>query len=224
MIITIDGPIATGKSSIAKKLAHRLGFIFFDTGAMYRCVTYALIKNKIDVDNPTALKEFLKDFTFEIKLHHGDKRYFIGDEDVTEKIRGREVTAHVSKVSAIGAVRQKFVELQRHLAEGVNVVFEGRDMGTEVFPDAEVKIFLAGRTEVRAQRRYQEMLTRFPEEAKEMTIESLMEEINKRDFYDTTRELSPLRQAEDAILVDTSDLTIDEVVDKILDYIDILPA
>jgi len=224
MLIAIDGPIATGKSSIAKRLAEKLGFIFFDTGAMYRCVAYGIIQKKINIDQPLDLKNFLKDFTFDINIYRGEKRYIVFNEDVTEKIRGEEVTSVVSRVASEGIVRDKLVSLQRELSKGVNAVFEGRDMGTVVFPNAEVKVFLTGRPEVRAKRRFEELRTRFPEETKDLTIEKTLEEITKRDHYDSTRALSPLRQAEDAIVVDTSDLTIDEIVYKILEHMDSLPT
>lgn len=223
MIITIDGPIATGKSTIAKKLAEKLGFIFFDTGAMYRCLTYALIKNQIDVDEPKALQEFLRSFTFEINMYHGEKRYMIENEDITNKIRSSDVTSLVSKVSAFGVVRDKLVSLQRALSVGVNAVFEGRDMGTVVFPKANFKIFLTGDTKVRAQRRYEELRTKFPKDTENLTLEQTIEDINRRDTYDSTRELSPLLQADDAYVIDTSTLTLMEVVDKILEHIESKP-
>lgn len=218
MIITIDGPIATGKSTIAKKLAEKLGFIFFDTGAMYRCLTYALIKANINVDNPQELNNFLKPFEFEIRLQKGEKRYFVGSEDITDKIRGADVTALVSKVSAIGAVRDKLVGLQRALSVGVNAVFEGRDMGSVVFPKADIKIFLTGSTEVRAKRRFDELKAKYPKDFESLTLDQTIADINRRDTYDSTRELSPLIQANDAFVIDTSELSLDEVVDKILEY------
>lgn len=220
MIITIDGPIATGKSTIAKRLAQEIGYIYFDTGAMYRCLTYAIIKHNVNIDNPDELAEFLKNFTFEIKIKHGDRHYVVENEDITLKIRGDEVTSGVSKVSAFSAVREKLVNLQRELAIGVNAVFEGRDMGTVVFPNAQLKIFLTGRPEVRAQRRYNELRAKFPEETKQLTMEKVLEDINKRDDYDSHREVSPLRQAEDAFVIDTSDFTTDEIVLKILEFKD----
>lgn len=216
MIITIDGPIATGKSTIAKKLAEKLGFIYFDTGAMYRCLTYALIKNGVNFEDPAALEGFLATYTFDIKVIEGEKHYYVGSEDVTKHIRNEEVTSLVSQVAAIGLVRQKLVAVQRAWGtSGVNAVFEGRDLGTVVFPHAALKIFLAGSAEVRAKRRYEELRAKFPEETKDLTLEKTVEDINRRDLYDTTRELSPLRQAEDAHVIDTSTLSIDDVVDKI---------
>lgn len=223
MIITIDGPIATGKSSIAKKLAEELGFIYFDTGAMYRCITYGIVKKKIDFQNPDLLRAFLAKFTFEIKMHRGEKRYFVEEVDVSQEIRKAEVTSLVSEVSALQAVRDKLVALQRSLSEGVNAIFEGRDMGTVVFPDAELKIFLTGDTVIRAKRRFLELKERFPQEMQSLTLEQAIEDITKRDLYDTTRQISPLRKAEDAFIVDTSNLSIEEIVFKILEHKNSLP-
>lgn len=220
MIITIDGPIATGKSTIAKSLAHEIGYIFFDTGAMYRCVTYAIIKNKIDSDNLIELENFLKDFKFDIKIKKGERTYLVDDEDVTLAIRNAEITAQVSKISAIRAVRKKLMALQRTWAIGVNAVFEGRDMGTVVFPDAEIKVFLTGRPEVRAKRRLDELRMKFPEETKDLTLEKVIHDLDLRDTYDSNREIAPLRHAPDALVIDTSELTIEEIVLKILEYRD----
>lgn len=216
MIITIDGPVATGKSTIAKRLAEKLGFIFFDTGAMYRCLTYALLHEQVDFDSPNKLKAFLKHFTFEVKSRQGEKRYYVGSEDVTEQIRNETVTSLVSKVSAMHAVREKLVALQRDLATNVNAVFEGRDMGTVVFPHADLKIFLWGRPEVRAKRRLDELRAKFPKETASLTLEEAIAEIDRRDTFDSTRQLSPLKPADDAHIIDTSDLSLDEIVLKIL--------
>lgn len=222
MIITIDGQIATGKSTVAKKLAQEIGFIYFDTGAMYRCATYGALKEHVNVDDPAQLDEFLKRFTFDIKIRRGDRFYYVGDEDVTDKIRGHEVTAFVSKVSAIPAVRKKLVETQQKYAQGVNAVFEGRDMGTVVFPDAFVKVFLTGRLDVRAKRRFDELKAKYPKDSENLTLEQAEADIIKRDNYDMSRETSPLCQAPDAFVVDTSDLTVDEIVFNILEYKDSL--
>lgn len=224
MIITIDGPIATGKSTIAKKLAEMLGYIYFDTGAMYRCLTHGVIKNKVDLDNPQKLQTYLDAFVFDVNIYHGEKRYIVNSEDVTESIRGEAVTALVSKVSAFASVREKLVKMQRQLATGINAVFEGRDIGTVVFPNADLKIFLVGRPEVRAKRRFEELRRKFPEDTKDLTLEKALVEINRRDLYDSTREISPLRQAEDAVVIDTSDLSIDDIVEKIFETFKSLPA
>lgn len=220
MIITIDGPIATGKSTIARALAREIGYIYFDTGAMYRCLTYGILKNQVNIDNSDELNKFLESFKFEIKIKHGDRHYYFGEEDVTDKIRLDEVTSAVSKISALRPVRDKLVALQREHAEGVNAVFEGRDMGTVVFPDAQVKVFLTGRPEVRAKRRFDELKRKYPEESKNLTIEKALEDLNRRDNLDSTRELSPLKQAPDALVIDTSDLTVEEIILKILEFKD----
>ena len=214
MIITIDGPVATGKSTIARQLAERLGFIYFDTGAMYRCLTYALIKNKIDLEKD--LNSFLNGFHFDIKLLNGEKHYFVEQEDVTQKIRSAQVTQLVSKVSAMKAVREKLVNLQQDWAVGLDAVFEGRDLGTVVFPHAGLKVFLTGREEVRAKRRYDELRAKFPAETLSLTLEQALKDINERDQYDSTRELSPLKPATDAYIIDTSDQTVEEIIINII--------
>lgn len=220
MIITIDGPVATGKSTIAKKLASAIGYIYYDTGAMYRALSYGILKNKINIDDQAALARFLDTFDFDIKIKQGERRYFIEGEDVTDKIRQDEVTAAVSRISANGAIREKLVNYQRELSKGVNAVFEGRDMGTVVFPSAELKIFLSGRPEIRAKRRFDELKAKYPENSKDLTLEKALQDINARDEYDSKRENSPLKQAPDACLVDTSDFTVDEIVYKILELKD----
>lgn len=220
MIITIDGPVATGKSIVAKKLAESVGFIFFDTGAMYRTLTFAILKKKIDFHQQEQLEEFLKNFEFDIKFIRGEKRYFFENEDISQKIRGKEITLAVIQVSSMKSVRAKLTTIIRELAVGVNAVFEGRDMGTEIFPDAAIKIFLVGDDKVRAQRRYEELKIKHPEESSTLTLEKCLEDILKRDTHDKTREVSPLRQAEDAYVIDTSNISIDEVVYKILEYKD----
>ncbi len=217
MIITIDGSVATGKSTVAKNVAHALGFIFFDTGAMYRSLTYALMKHDVPLNDPEKLQKFLDGFEFDMKVRKGEKKYFVDGEDVTDVIRDEEVTSKVSEVAAIPQVREKLVSIQRELALGVNAVFEGRDMGTVVFPDADLKIFLTGRPEVRAERRMKELKEKFPEASDKLTFEKVLEEINRRDHYDSTRETSPLKQADDAHIIDTSDLSPEEVVYRVLE-------
>lgn len=224
MIITIDGPVATGKSAVAKKLAESIGYIFFDTGAMYRAFTYGILKNKINIHEPEQLQQFLDQFPvkFDIKISQRERRYFFDGEEVTHKIREKEVTYLVSEISAIKAVRDKLIALQRELAIGVNAVFEGRDMGTVVFPHATLKIFLTGRDEIRAKRRFDELKAKYPDDSQLLTLNQCLEDINKRDAFDSTRENSPLVQAKDAYVLDTSDLSIDEVVFRILEYKDSL--
>lgn len=220
MIITIDGKVATGKSTVAKKVADSLGFIYFDTGAMYRAITYAIMRDQVDFHDPQTLKQYLASVSFDIKLYRGEKNYYINHEDVTNQIRKPEVTEKVSEVSAIPAVREKLVSIQRELGKNVNAVFEGRDMGTIVFPNADLKIFLTGSPTVRAQRRYDDLIQRFPELKDTLTVEKVLEEINHRDEYDSNRQISPLKQADDAHLVDTTGMNAGEVAMSILELRD----
>ncbi|MCC5831661.1 MAG: (d)CMP kinase [Chlamydiales bacterium] len=212
MIVTIDGPAGTGKTTIARRLAEKLGYDYFDTGAMYRAATYQILRQKIDIKKPEELSCFLDHFRFEIRSAQEGKRYFIGEEDVTEEIRSAAVTGHVSEVSANAAIREALVRVQREFGASKKAVFEGRDMGTVVFPKADVKIFLTARPSVRAERRYLEL-----KEKNALTSErEVMRELLERDHLDSTREASPLVKAEDAHLVDTSDLTLDQVIDRVM--------
>lgn len=216
MIITIDGPAGTGKSTVAKNLAEDLGFTYFETGAMYRAITYAIIKYKVDINDKTALKAFLQTHPVTIKTRFNDKYYIVGDEDVTAHIRSKEVTDLVSTVSALREVRDTLVKSQRELAHGVNAVFEGRDMGTVVFPDADVKIFLTASAEVRAKRRYNELISKDPSLGATLSLDAVLVDINRRDDYDSSRDISPMMPAADATIIDTSNLTCDEVENSII--------
>jgi cytidylate kinase len=216
MIITIDGPSGTGKSTVAKTLASRIGFVFFDTGAMYRAVTYKLLKEQISLTDTEHITSLLKDLSFKIETVGQEKRYFLGEEDVTTQIRTQQVTRHASEVSALPVIREALVALQRRFASGINAVFEGRDMGTVVFPNADLKVYLTAIPEIRAERRFREFLFKHPSEAENLTKQQVLEDILRRDTIDSTRENSPLCQAENAHLIDTTHLTVDEVVDKIL--------
>ena len=221
MIITIDGPVATGKSTLAKRLASSIGYIYYDTGAMYRAVTYGILKNNINLDNPEELENYLQNkFEFDIKVKMGERRYFLGTEDVTDKIRLQNVTTEVSRISANPKVRQKLMDIQREMSKGVNAVFEGRDMGTVVFPDAGLKIYLIGRPEVRAKRRFDELKAKYPDDSVNLTLEMALKDIEARDTYDSKRDVAPLIRANDAFEIDTSDLTEDEILYKILELKD----
>ena len=218
MIITIDGPAGSGKSSVAKSLAEKIGFTFFDSGAMYRAVTYGLIKENIDPHNSELLSQFLQDFHYSISSKNGEKIYHANGEDVTQHIRSQIVTNRVSEVAAIAEVRNSLVHIQRNSAQNVDAVFEGRDMGSVVFPKAELKIFLIASPQVRAERRFNEIATKSPEEAKVLSLEKVEKDIIHRDHLDSTREHSPLLQPENAKVIDTSELGITEVINKIIDY------
>jgi cytidylate kinase len=219
MIVAIDGKVATGKSSVAKGVAHKLGLIYFDTGAMYRCFTWAILKHGIQPDDLASIKNYLKDFNFEIRVKDGEKRYFVEGEDVSEQIRQEKVTSLVSPIASIPFIREKLVEIQRSWAKDVNAIFEGRDIGTVVFPNADFKIFLTASSEIRAQRRLKEWEKKFPEEAAKTSFEKMLQEINQRDFSDSTRKNSPLKMAKDAIEIDTSNMTLEEVIDKVVSIV-----
>lgn len=215
MIITIDGPAGTGKTTVARLVAAKLKYDYFDTGAMYRAITYRLGKEGIALTNISSLGLFLQKFQFDIREERGEKRYFVEDEDVTEIIRSADVTQRVSEVFAHAEVRRALVAIQRAFSSDRNAVFEGRDMGTDVFPKADCKFFLTARPAVRAERRYLE----FKNKKMPTTSEEVLKELLARDHFDSTREVSPLRQAEDAYLIDTSDLSIEEVANQILTLI-----
>lgn len=217
MIITIDGPAGVGKSTVAKKLAEKLNYSYFDTGAMYRSVTYAFLKNEIDVDDEAKVLDFLQNsFKYEIKEVNGLKCYFVNSEDVTDIIRSSYVTEYVSLVSAKPYVRQSLVPMQRKFANDKDMVCEGRDMGTVVFPNAGLKIYLTAKISVRAQRRFKEYIEKHPQDIATLDKNQILLDIQIRDEKDSNRKISPLRKAKDAYHVDTSNLTIDGVVKKII--------
>lgn len=219
MIITIDGPAATGKTSIARQLAKRLHFTYFDTGAMYRAFTWFFLKSQISMEQTDEIEKLVSQFPFKIKTNEQNKRYFVGDTDVTEEIRSHLVTSHVSEISAIECVRSQLLDVQRQFAIQGDFVFEGRDLGTVVFPQAEIKIFLIADPQIRAERRLAELLTQYPKEEIELTKQSMLADLLKRDQYDSNRVIAPLKPALDAYKIDTSTLTLDEIVDQIIQYI-----
>jgi cytidylate kinase len=218
MIITIDGPSGTGKTTVAKRVAERLGFVYFDTGAMYRCFTWFVLEHNVEVGDSAGIQDLLEKFTFNIAEKNGVKHYLVGERDVTEIIRSRPVTAHVSAVAAIREVRASLLHNQHAFAKKRNVVFEGRDLGTVVFPHAEVKIFLTADPAIRAERRLNEILEKRPEEAATLDRKQMLADIQQRDEHDSTREVAPLRCPPDAFQIDTSHLSIDQVVDQIVEY------
>ena len=206
--IAIDGPSAAGKSTIAKALAKKLDYVHLDTGAMYRCIAYKSVMQGLDLEDEEKIIEMMQDTVIEMKP---DGSIFLDGNKVGNEIRTNEMSMASSKVSMLKGVRAELVALQQKIAENKGIIMDGRDIGTVVLPDAEVKIFLTASAEARAMRRHLEN----QEKGIPSDLNALIEEINQRDYQDTHRANSPLRQAEDAIRVDSSDLTIDEEIDMI---------
>jgi len=214
-IIAIDGPAASGKSTLAKYLADKLGYLYVDTGAMYRAVTYHVLKNEIENDE-NAVIESARKINLSLKYGNGKTSVFIYGNEVTEFIRSPEVNAKVSDISKIKEVRTEMVKLQQKFGEDNNLVVEGRDTTTVVFPDADVKIFLTAEVKERAMRRYLE----FKEKGVETTIEEVEKSINNRDSIDSGREVSPLKKAEDAIEIDTTNLSVEQEIERVLNRVE----
>ena len=214
--IAIDGPAASGKSTIAKQIAKKLNITYIDTGAMYRGVTLAILKRGIDVENVQEIRNILNNIELDFNFVNGVQHLFLDGQDAEEEIRSIEVSQNVSAVSALDFVREKLVDLQRKMAEKQSVVMDGRDIGTVVLPKADFKFFFIASPEIRAQRRYDENIARG---INTQTFEELKQDIIRRDEYDSTREHSPLKQADDAIAVDTGLLSIEENVEYVLSLI-----
>lgn len=211
-IVTIDGPAGSGKSTIAKIIAKKYKFTYLDTGAMYRMIALYALENNIDLEDKIAIKNMLDN----TKLDIVENRFFLNGKDVSEEIRTPKVSAVVSPVAAIKEVRVKLVDLQREISKGKKTILDGRDIGTVVFPNADVKIYLVASPEERANRRLKE----YKEKGVEADYESVLASIKERDFIDSTREESPLMKAEDAHEIDSSIMSIEEVVEEISKYID----
>lgn len=209
--IAIDGPAGAGKSTIAKRLAKELGLIYVDTGAMYRAMAYYFIQHGIDSSDEEAIGEACGKVEITIVYENGEQQVILNGENVNSCIRREEVGNMASATSVYPKVRTKLVELQQRLAKTADVVMDGRDIGTVVLPDAQVKIYLTASVQTRAKRRYEELL----EKGQDCDLSRIEKDIEARDHQDMNREHSPLRQAEDAVLVDSSDMGIDEVVETI---------
>lgn len=214
--IAIDGPAGAGKSSIAKALSKRLGYIYIDTGAMYRAVALFFVENNVSDGTDSRIESLLEKLEISIKYEDGAQKVILNGEDITGKLRLEEIGKLASKFSAIGSVREKLVALQRKLAQKENVVMDGRDIGTVVLPNADLKIYLSASSKVRAKRRYLELLEKGHTD---LDINDIEDEIIKRDEADMNREISPLKQADDAYYLDSSDMTLEEVVSKILSMV-----
>ena len=213
--VAIDGPVGAGKSSIAKECAKRLDFIYVDTGALYRCIGLFCDRNGVDINDPERVSAALSHITLDVKIKNGTQHVYLNGYDVSDEIRLPEISMAASKVSAIPAVREYLLQFQRDLAASQNVIMDGRDIGTVVLPDAEVKIYLTADAEVRAKRRYDELIAK----GNNVTFESVLADLNQRDHNDMTREIAPLKRADDAVLADTTELDFDGSCDLLINII-----
>lgn len=209
--IAIDGPAGAGKSTIARQLAAGLGYIYVDTGALYRAVGVNAMRKGADTKNIQQVTESLGSADVSLRFVNGEQRVFLGDEDVSLAIRTPEASMAASNVSAIPAVREFLFDLQRDIAAKNNCIMDGRDIGTVVLPNAQVKIFLTASAEVRAKRRYDELLAK----GMQADYTQVLEEMVQRDYQDSHREIAPLKQADDAVLVDTSEMNLEQVLDTL---------
>lgn len=210
--IAIDGPAGAGKSTIAKRAAKQLGFIYVDTGAMYRAMALYLLRKGIDRTDEKAIEASCLDMDISLQYENGEQKVLLNGEDVSGLIRTEEVSSMTSAISVYAPVRQKLLELQRELAQTKNVIMDGRDIGTCVLPNAQTKIYLTASSHVRAVRRFKEL----QEKGQMCNLEEIEQDIIERDHRDMNRDIAPLKQAEDAVFLDSSDMTIDQVVDAII--------
>ena len=210
--IAIDGPAGAGKSTIAKNIAKELGFIYVDTGAMYRAMAVYFLDNKIDTDDESKISDACNGVSIKIAYENNAQQVILNGENITGRLRTEEVGNTASKTAVYAAVRKKLVELQQELALTTNVVMDGRDIGTCVLPNATCKIYLTASVETRAERRYKELT----EKGVDADIEEIKKDIADRDYRDMNRDVSPLKQAEDAVLVDSSNMNIEEVTQAII--------
>ncbi len=213
MNIAIDGPAGAGKSTIARLAAKELGFVYVDTGAMYRAIALYLLDNKTDIYNEEELKRALSHININIVYENNVQHVFLDLVDVSEEIRSEKVGNMASTSSALAPVREKLLDLQRDIAAKNDVIMDGRDIGTNILPNAELKIYLTASVDVRAKRRFDELKLK----GENPDLEDIKKGIENRDYQDMNRDIAPLKQAEDAVLIDSSDMTIAEVVDKIID-------
>lgn len=204
--VAVDGPAGAGKSSIAKAVAEEIGFIYVDTGALYRSVALYALEN--DLDNDSLIASLYK-INIRLEFINGSQHVILNEDDVSDKIRTSDVSMNASKVSALPEVRKYLFDLQKKIAAENNIIMDGRDIGTVVLPDADLKVFLTASAEERANRRFWEVRD------SNITYEKVLEEIKQRDYNDMHRDISPLRQADDAVLLDTTGMTIDEVKNKL---------
>lgn len=212
--IAIDGPAGAGKSTIAKKLAKKISFIYVDTGAMYRAMGYYFLQHNIKAEEEEKIKEACDDISVALDYENGVQKVLLNGDDISDKIRQEEVGNMASATSGYGFVRAKLLSLQQDMATQHNVIMDGRDIGTCVLPNAQLKIFLTASVEVRAKRRYDELVAK----GEQCDLAEIEKDISERDYRDMHREIAPLKAAEDAVMLDSSDLNIDEVVEAIYEH------
>lgn len=213
--IAIDGPAGAGKSTIAKTVSKELGYIYVDTGALYRTIGLNVLRLGKKTDNPSDVVSTLAEVKVSLRFVNGEQRVFLGEEDVSEAIRQNEVSMAASNVSAIPEVREYLFDLQRDIASHNNCIMDGRDIGTVVLPDAEIKIYLTASAQARAKRRFDELT----EKGQSVDYDVILKEIQERDYQDMHREIAPLKKAEDAVLVDTTELGLRESIDYMVKVI-----
>lgn len=216
-IVAVDGPAGSGKGTITKIVADRMNLVSIDTGAMYRCVALEMINKNIEIEELDKIKEILNEIKIELKRESDIPKVYLNGEDVSRDIRTEGVTKLVSPVSKIKEVRDKLTQWQREMGQNQDIIMEGRDIGTNVFPNANVKIYLDAKPEERARRRFKQNQE---EGITGMTYEEILENVKQRDFNDSHREIAPLKKADDAILVDSTELTIEQVVNRIIEIIE----
>lgn len=214
-VVAIDGPAGSGKGTITKLVAQKMNLVNIDTGAMYRCVALKAIREQVDSTKIEEVEKLVENISIEIKRKGENQIVFLDGEDVSKEIRTPEVDACVAKFAALACVRNKMTPLQRKMGEKENIIMEGRDIGTAVFPDADVKIYLDASIEERANRRYKQDI----EKGIKISYEEVLESIKQRHKLETEREIAPLRQAEDAVYIDSTSMSIEEVVEKIVEII-----
>lgn len=211
LTVAIDGPAGAGKSSAARLAAGNVHYLYIDTGAMYRAITWAILQHHVDIQDEAAVSAFIQPLSVRLEPLADTCRVYVNDAEITEEIRTQTISSHVSSVAALAVVRQKLVQLQRDMAKQGGVILDGRDIGTVVLPDADIKIFLTASVHSRAKRRYLEMQAKGSME----TLEEIENSIAHRDYLDSHRAVSPLKQADDAMLLDNSELNLKETADVI---------
>ncbi len=215
-IVAVDGPAGSGKGSITQIVAERLNLVTIDTGAMYRSVTLAMLEQNVGIDDLDKIVEILKNIKIEFKEEENTKKVFLNGKDVTLKIRSKEVNEFVSPVSTIKIVREHLANLQREMAKKIDVIMEGRDIGTNVFPNADVKIYLDATPEERARRRFKQN----EENGIKIPFDEILKNVKERDYIDSHREIAPLKKADEAIYIDSTGMTIEEEANEVIKIIE----